>query len=361
MKTAILTFHNTRNCGAALQAYALQKAINDMGVDCKILDYRCDAIVSAYRIIPFWKCRGVKALVKWCLTARRDRVTQKKFDRFIQKHFHCSHVYENATVYQANEHFDGFVVGSDQVWNMHLNGKDQTYLLDFAEDSACKIAYAASMGYRTVPAEIKDTFTTCLGRFHAVSVREIPAQASIEELTGKKPELVLDPTLLLDKADYDAFTASNVPKKPYIFVYTIADTPHIAQAAKELSNQTGLPIVWGHMSYYRKPGAKNVTTLCPEEFVDYIRNASYVLTSSFHGMALSVVLEKQFFYDLDAKPQNNNSRLETLASLLKLEDRLLTDKNDLLAKTRINYDSVNALKARIKADSLAFLERNLKR
>ncbi len=361
MKTAILTFHNTRNCGAALQAYALQKAINDMGVDCKILDYRCDAIVSAYRLVPFWKCRGVKALLKWCLTAKRDRVTQKKFDRFSQRYFRCSDVYKKDTVRQANTHFDAFVVGSDQVWNMHLNGQDQTYLLDFADDSVCKIAYAASMGYRTVPDEIKDAFTTCLDRFDAVSVREIPAQDSLEELSGKKPELVLDPTLLLEKADYDVFTASNVPKKPYIFVYTIADTPHIAHAAKKLSKHTGLPVVWGHMSHYRKSGAKNVTTLCPEEFIDYIRNATYVLTSSFHGMALSVVLEKQFFYDLDARPQNNNSRLETLAALLKLEDRLLLGEDDLAEKARINYDSVNELKACIKAESLAFLERNLKR
>ena len=63
--------------------------------------------------------------------------------------------------------------------------------------------------------------------------------------------------------------------------------------------------------------AQNVTV----DFVDYIKNAEYVFTSSFHGMAMSIVFEKQFFYDLDRNAKNNNSRLETLAEILSLENR----------------------------------------
>ena len=103
-----------------------------------------------------------------------------------------------------------------------------------------------------------------------------------------------------------------------------------------------------------------MTTLSPVEFVNYIRNAEYVLTSSFHGMAFSVIMEKQFFYDLDKGEANNNSRLETLAELLNLQCRELNESDlDLTQKKNIDYNTVNRLLNDARQRSLGFLEKSV--
>ena len=68
MKVGILTYHDTTNYGAVLQAYALQKIINSFNIDCEIIDYKCDAITDRYKITPFYKCKNIKKSIKALLT-----------------------------------------------------------------------------------------------------------------------------------------------------------------------------------------------------------------------------------------------------------------------------------------------------
>ncbi len=359
MKIGILTYHNTRNCGASLQAFALHKAISSMGVNCEIIDYHCKNICQTYRLQSLTEQRSLKSLAKWLLTNRSNRSAQKKFDAFNDRHMTLSPPYERANISDANQIFDGFVTGSDQVWNLQLNGSDGAYLLDFAAEEKKKISYAASFGSAVISDNHTEFFSLQLPRFDAISVRETSGKLAVHKLIGRFPSLVLDPTLLLTKEDFDVFRTPT-KKQRYIFVYTIANTPHIANAAKELSQRLKLPVVWGHMSHRKHPGVLNITNLSPDEFVSYIRNADYVLTSSFHGMALSVVLEKQFFYDLDAAPFNNNSRLETLSQLLDLGNRELIGQSFSSDDIKeINYVELSKKLSVLRAESIDFLKSNL--
>lgn len=358
MKTGILTYHNTRNCGAVLQAYALQKTLFSLGIDNEIIDYRCRKIDDAYRLKHFGENRTAKELAKWALTIKNNKNAQKKFDAFKRDALQLSTVYDRATIHRANERFDAFITGSDQVWNFYLNGGDYTYLLDFAAEGKKKISYAASMGSaaakKSDEAQIKKELLT----FDAVSVREKPLQAYIRQTMGISPALVLDPTLLLGKEDYDFPSDWKKPAGSYIFVYTIAPTPHIDGAARALSEKTGYPVIWGHMSYRKKKGVQNATGLSPAAFVRYIKNAAYVLTSSFHGMAFSIIMEKQFFYDLDVNKQNNNARLETLSALLDLQGRELKN-TDTQTAPPIDYSIVGKKLDKWRQASIAFLKDSL--
>ena len=47
-KVGILTFHNTLNYGASLQAYALCRVLRNIGADAEIIDYHCENISSGY-------------------------------------------------------------------------------------------------------------------------------------------------------------------------------------------------------------------------------------------------------------------------------------------------------------------------
>lgn len=356
MKAAILTYHNTRNSGAALQAYALQKKLSSMGINNEIIDYRCEKIESAYRLKKIYDNRNAKELIKWVLTFNRDKKAQGKFDCFKSKYMNIGKMYDKATISDANKEYDVFITGSDQVWNMKLNGGDYTYLLDFVEKGKKRISYAASMGSTQIEKNHLKKFGEELSLFDFISAREKPLEKYIKESFGLSSYLVLDPTLLLDKTDYDFRSNCRLPKGKYIFVYTIASTPNIEKAAKNLSKITGLPIIWGHMSYKKRKGVKNVTDLSPADFANYIKNAEYVFTSSFHGMAMSIVFEKQFFYDLDIATQNNNSRLETLAENLSLENRKLNGSGKTNFDNLIEYVSVKQKLVELKKESEVFLK-----
>ena len=359
MKTGILTYHNTRNCGALLQAYALQKTLFNLGIDNEIIDYHCAGIEEAYKIKSVREIQTLKEFVKWMLTVCTAKKSQKKFDVFKAQYLKLSKPYLRDTIIQANDSYDTFITGSDQVWNFNLNGSDYTYMLDFAHDDKIKLSYAASMGSKSIGSENEKAFINALLRFQDISVREKPLKEYVDSILNIDSKLVLDPTLLLEKDDFNFDRSGRIVEQKYIFVYTVASTPNIEKAAKRLSKETGYPIVWGHMSYKKKKGVINKTDISPDEFINYIKNAEYVLTSSFHGMALSIVLEKQFFYDLDTKKQNNNSRLETLSEILDLENQ----KIDITyftsqAREKINYQQLHLKLKKLKEQSILFLVDN---
>lgn len=357
-KTGTITYHSTRNCGALLQAYALQKNLQKLGFDNEIIDYRCEKIENQYKLKKLYEIRSAKELVKWVLTIRKNTQSQKKFDHFKKKYLKISKPYNKKTISEAKECYDTFITGSDQVWNFSLNGNDYAYLLDFAEGKK-KISYSASMGSSSLQNTNEEEIKDKLSSFHAISAREEALNDLINEKFKLNSQMVLDPTLLLSKEDYD-FICNLKNKGDYIFVYTVASTPNIEKAVKKFAKETGYKIIWGHMSYRRKKGVINKTDISPDEFVEYIKNAKYVFTSSFHGMALSIALEKQFFYDLDIKKGNNNSRLETLSELLELRGRELKGENEnLLNKEPINYEKVNSLLKEKREKSIEFLKTNV--
>lgn len=355
MKSGILTYHNTRNCGATLQAYALQTVLSKLGFESKIIDYYCDDIESSYKIKRIWEIRRVKELVKWLLTVNSNKKAEKKFVRFRNEHYNLSEKYNKDNIKSANDKFDVFITGSDQVWNFYLNGRDENYLLKFADEGKIKISYAASMGYNKIPDEFSDIMRKNLQKFNGISVRESEAVSCLDKL-NLHSELVLDPTLLLSKGDYLKLFKEE-KKEKYIFVYTIAVTPNIEKKAKELSLKTGLPIIWGHMSYKMRRGVANRNDLCCDEFLSLINGAEYVLTSSFHGMALSIALEKQFFFDLSVSPKNNNSRLTTLATSLGLSGREMNADTDFLSAEKIDYESLNKILSEKREESINFLKK----
>ena len=357
MRVGIITYHSTRNCGAVLQSYALSKVVSDLGCECEIIDYKCENIEKAYEIKKIYELRSIKEFIKWVLLVHTQKKSQKKFDKFKKENLKLTKIYNKDNIADANKEFNAFITGSDQVWNFNLNGVDENYILKFARDDKIKLSYAASLGYKTIPQNYAPIFKDNLKRFNDISVREVEGINCLKEL-GYNSNLVLDPTLLLKKEDYLKFVDAN-NKGEYIFVYTVASTPNIYKKALELSKKTGYPVIWAHMSYMNKKGVKNVKNPSCIEFLTLLNNAKYVLTSSFHGMALSIVLNKEFFYDLSVKPNNHNSRLTTLASTLSLTEREIKENKELNISEKIDYKKVETLLNEKRRESIDFLTKGL--
>lgn len=329
MKIGTLTYHDTTNYGAVLQAYALQNKIQDLGYDCEIIDYKCDTITKRYEIIELRKSKSLKQFVKSLLSNTNKRKLKEKFVNFNKTYQKISSKsYDKSNINNANNDYDKFVVGSDQVWNLELSGEDTTYMLDFVNDDSKKKSYAASFGYCSIPDKYIEKTKKYLSSFENILVREEQGKKIIKDKLNKESEITLDPTLLLNKNEWDSLISNDdkLMKKDYILLYIIAPNDEIINFAKKLAKKKHCKILYINHSIFNVFGTKNIKSAGPCEFLKYIKNAKYVVTTSFHGVAFSVNFEKQFFYALSSESNNFNSRIENLVDILKLQDRKIDKK-----------------------------------
>lgn len=356
MKIGIITYHRAKNLGAMLQSYALQKTLEKYKGKCEIIDYRNEKMEESYKVKKIRECKSLKEKIKNILFMKKNKAfeeVRKEFNEKVQTI--STKKYNKNNIKEANNDYDLFVIGSDQVWNVKLNYDDENYFLNFAEDNNKKNSYAASFGTNKINEEQKEKICNQLKTFNKISVREEEGKNVVRELTGRNSELVLDPTLLLNKYEWEnMINNERIEKEKYIFVYVIAYTPTLLEFARKLGKERKCKVICFHTSYQKYRGMKNLTKVSPQDFLNYIKNAEAVVTSSFHGMCFSINLQKEFYYELDENKVNNNSRLKTLATTLNLEDRRII--NGKCINNRINYSEVTKKLEAERKKSIQFIE-----
>lgn len=359
MKVAILTYHTSLNMGAVLQCYALQETIEKvLKCRCEVLDYHSEYFDDIYNIKRLTDQRNLKDLIKWFLTHKHKKVSFEKFKHFREQFLHLSdNVYTKTTIKSSNKLYNVFVTGSDQVWNSNLNNDDTTYFLDFVNDKNVKTSYAASFGSKDCTEFVAKNLKEFLKKYKAVSVREKEGIAIIKKYIPKmKVTQVLDPTLLPSVDLWESMINERIVKDAYILVYKIADTPNMLDFARDLSKKTGMKIICIHNSYNHYKGMNNITDASPLEFLNYLKYAEYVISSSFHGVCFSLNLQKEFFYELDSRKINNNSRIISLIDIVGLKSREIKSKSYHKVE-KIDYLDVNKKLALAKSDSIKYIKK----
>jgi hypothetical protein len=234
--------------------------------------------------------------------------------------------------------YDFFVVGSDQVWNPTFPEFSELFFLTFVPKHK-RVAYAPSFGLSELPEEVKDNFSTWLSSMEYLSVREESGESIIRNLTGRDVPVVLDPTMLLTKEEWLRVSTplKTVPKKPYILTYFLGTLD--AKRGKEIklfAKKNSLMII-----QINELTSKYYTT-GPGELISLINQATLILTDSFHGTVFSILFEKPFLTYKRVGRDDMYSRIETLFSLLHLENRenmRLSDPN----LCEIDYHEVKQL------------------
>lgn len=343
MKIGIITFHKPCNYGAALQATALYKKIKLLGKECEIIDYENDKLKNTYTIARIKDSKNLKSLIRAVLFNRKNKIKYKKFKNFINENCILSKkMYSKENIAESNKEYEKFITGSDQVWNLNLTGEDYNYLLEFVADNSKKFSYASSFGYSEIPIEYQEKSKTMFEEYSKITVREKQGKQILESLTNKNVEVVLDPTLLLDSNEWKQMETKYVKSIPenYILAYFVSPTKKNYEFAKRLSKELKIKIILINYGNKRKIGMKNIATAGPEEFLWLIRNANYVVTNSFHGIAFSININKEFFYQLSDKSKNGNSRIENLINICNLSNRN-EEKIDINNIQKINWVDVN--------------------
>jgi hypothetical protein len=366
----ILTFHRSHNYGSVLQSYALQKWLGIHNWNSEIIDLYTNESMKLYKIFPsittfksiFWD-------LIYLYHYRELKSKWTKFKKFQDNVLILSHKQYHSFNDLNNDKlmYTTYLTGSDQIWNTICPDFNWAYYLEFATYGNF-ISYAPSFGPLGKYEQHLDhkRIARNILRYSSVSVRDDGSAEFVEEITHQRPEVTVDPTLLLTKKDWESLMAehedpefySKLPKK-YIFFYSLKRKPIDYNVIQKVKDTYHLPVVITDIK--RKSDLKMdfVRTLDagPVDFLSLVKHAELVVTSSFHGTVFSLLFEKKFFSINGMK----DNRISNLLLGTGLEAQSIDESTKLppLGNINIDYDSAKEKLEKMTIHSEEFLQNAL--
>lgn len=363
-KIIITTFQGAHNYGAFLQAFALQTKLQNMGYSVKILNYKKKYISEE---APY---NFIKSNIKWTIKTAIDTVLhykskKRRYDSFvmdIKNNLELTEEIDNAEKFSKMLTNEILITGSDQVWNPLLtNGIDDVYFLNIPNNNV-KISYAASLGNPHNIDNYLEKFKKVVKGIDKVSVREKNSEEYINSIINKKFSItVLDPTLLITKNQWnEIFKDGDLPNEEYIFAYQVTPNDDYYKVVNKISEETGLKVANFNNDIHFK-NEVNCFTKGPFDFLMFLKNSKYVITTSFHATSFSIIFNKKF---LVVTPKKNGNRITNLLSMVNLENRSLNSVDDLESiniDNNINYNEVNEILNMERIKSLDWLKNSIEK
>lgn len=382
---ALVTCYFHHNYGSMLQAYATEMIMRQMRlpfqtIACRApIDYMEEnkaIYIIKKLLIADWKMRLGKMKIerekkKNPVFARNWKIRDEAFNRFAKESFHLSPYCKNREELKAMaNNYSAFLVGSDQLWRTD-SVEHGYYTLEWVPDHIRKIAYSTSIGVKEVPWFQVEKNRRFMNRFDYMALREQSACDLVYKLTGRKVQVVLDPTLLFTGEQWmDIQRTEPLTDGKYIFCYLLGNNPEQRVLIKRIQEETGLKIVaLQHLDEYI-PSDEGFAdeapyNVGPKEFLNYIRNAEYVFTDSFHCSVFSILYKKQFFtfsrFSEHAK-QSTNTRIDNLLHLTGLSQRRINGNSDPVSVLSLpcDYKGVDERLDTLRKSSFAYLQNALK-
>lgn len=325
-KVGVVTITQGSNYGNKLQHYAVLQAVKTLGYEPEtITDTTAQGfadpvnqISMGSKLKPSYLKASIHSRMQYkyhrknesdgllrCVMKEKKRrqefitskkVRQDKFNRFSEQYLELGPVSVSATTrlsQSALDEYDGFVCGSDQIWNPMYRDVSPVRFLQFAPRSK-RIALAPSFGVSEIPESRKDLYAKMLAEIPFLSVREDTGRDMIANLTGREAPVLIDPTLTLDATQWDKIaTKPNAFRDdPFLLTYYLGSkSKRHERAIRAIAQERGLRIVNLHEIAEREH-----YTFDPAEFLWLIKHASFICTDSFHGVVFSTIYEKDFFH-----------------------------------------------------------------
>lgn len=351
-KIGLITFHASHNIGSMLQTYAMQhvlESIYDKNVE--VINFSTKRQKEIYSL--FFKWDSIKKAIMniaVLLFYKQFKSRFNDFEKFLGEYINTTErKYETVDeLAEIENEYDVLVCGSDQIWNTNCADFDNAYFLSFAKDTP-KIAYAPSLGGKNILSNIKKNpkvYTQYLEGFHRLSVREENGKKWLKELTDKKIEVLPDPTLLLDKSNWEALAKQREFEEKYIFFYGAVYHPDTYEVLEKISKKLNMKIVM--LDYKRWFFKKNllrgfsISKHCsPADYLGLIKNAEMVITTSFHGTIFSTVFNKNFWTLTFKSTNEDDDRIQTLLNQLDMSSRriYMEDIGNIDLSEDVNYDN----------------------
>ncbi|MBR5781895.1 MAG: polysaccharide pyruvyl transferase family protein [Bacteroidales bacterium] len=319
-KVNLLTIHYGKCYGAVMQTYATCKMLENAGHTVNVINIINPKQKGNWKKFQYWKdC--VRELQFWVFK-------KKYFSKLTNKSYSIKDI--------SLPESDITVVGSDQVWNRDITGCfGFSFFLDFVDDQP-KLALSSSLGKEkwTEDKDYSDQVKKLLSQFKAISVRESSGVQLLNDIFGINAIQLPDPTI-----GYGCFENLLLNNKTlhHVYPFLLINDAMAIEKAKHIANSIGLPLF------------KHTTFSCrlqngPRHWLTRIKNSDYIITDSFHGLALSIIFNKQFF--VFCASETKFTRLRSLLKLLSLEERYIESIEDFekrkdILLNPIDYVQVN--------------------
>lgn len=374
MKIGNITFQWSYNCGSILQCMALRRVLSEHGHEVDVINFSTPEQRKLYSVFYPWK--GLRNIAKnlLCMPGRETIAEHyRQYDDYIRRQFgYASNPMGTVDELRKNlPRYDVLVAGGDQVWNVNCSDFSTAYMLDFGEGSY-KFSYSPSLGATDINCSSHALeYAALLNRFDDISCREPNGQARLERLTGRKVTLALDPTLLLSADEWReeiSDSTSLFDDGDFIFYYAFSYSQENNVAIQKLAESLNMPVViidakqWYIRRLWRYGNFVLSEETGPNAFLRYMDRATYVVTTSFHGTAFSVVYDKRFAYINIPKHDAGDDRTSFLVERLGLGERFIAvDELDVgMLDSAIDYGEVRRRLKGMQNESLEYLDRNLR-
>lgn len=325
MRIAILTLRVDNNYGGHLQRYALMQVLKEMGHEPVVLFFRSTWVHDS-PIVRFKK--ATKNLIKALIGRKHNPVMYWKhedyrweelrahaypfFERYV-KHSPLLCSEQDLYKFVDSEEFDGFVVGSDQVWRKAYTQRwgVEHFFLDFAPKGTKRIAYAASFGLLEMEYDVEESkrLGNLYRQLNAVSLREESGLDILKRHGWNEPqaELVVDPTMLLSKEHYLGLirNGNTHPSKGNLFCYVLDRNEELDALVHMIATE--------RMLIPFSASIDGEDRMSVEQWLRSFADAEYVVTNSYHGVVFSLIFNKPFY--LVENKQRGNARFASLTKM----------------------------------------------
>ena len=312
-KIGIVTYHKSFNYGALLQSIASRYILNELGYDAYYVDYwpryheRIYSLFEKEKILTWNLYKSIKYLL----------YRFKMYGQLKKRYVHIKQfisVYIEPYCKPASDNFDCIIYGSDQIWRKQpMTGMyNPVYFGCNNFHTKRNVSYAASMGILPDNDEDKEYIRDLLSHLDKISVRENDLLSLVHTL-GYKGEVNIDPTLLLKKEQWEQLIPrTENTRGKYVLHINWIHNSFLETEIQKIAKSRGCKVIEMYQYVNRNESDTFINSANPAEFVNLIRNADFVFTSSFHGLVFSIIANRPFYASFRINAGRGRSILETL-------------------------------------------------
>ena len=349
MKIGILTYQRAENYGALLQAFASLTYLKRLGYDVELIDYWPEYhernyklfFTNYFRSLSFG--RKMAYLIVTILSLPWILKRKKNFKKFMYERLNLP----SRVTYRKNDccdKYDIVLYGSDQIWRkqkvVSRTFYDEWYFGSNNIIAKKKIAMAASAGALNITGEDQLFFQNHMGNFSSVLVREKDLHEFLSSINITS-QIVADPVFLINSKEWETLARKNTECKEqkYILFYNLLRNNESVEFVEKLQKHYGYKIKEINKGRgFRHQGNRYVKSASVEDFLSLIRDAELVVSNSFHGVAFSIIFEKQFYA---IGMRNKSERVKTLLGALDIKDRYINENVNINLDSKIDFRFVN--------------------
>lgn len=342
-KIGIFTLNGNFNYGNRFQNYATQRYIEQLGYQAETIKYKMNldkinedknlfgkikshfysgdiysiAKFKLNKLINLKKIKEKNKLLKY--REENFKVFSNKYINETEETLDQSVLEDELKQQELNNSYLSFFAGSDQVWNLDNEKAPIFFFMPFIQKEK-RNSIAASFGVNKIQEEFITDYSEGIDGMNRISVREDSGKDIVNKLTGRDSLVILDPTFLLSTTEWIdiAKDGGYIPKEKYILTYFIGEmTKEYKKTLELIADREKLKII--NLNNINEPG---YFVIAPDIFLSLVKNAEFIFTDSFHGVAFSIIFKKPFMsVDRVDVHKNMNTRIISVLSKFDLIER----------------------------------------